>query len=57
MKRDLNDVSDGVVDLHPTNWESSRPKQPEPFFDKGWPGALAYFVGLAVTLTAIHYFR
>lgn len=57
MKRDLNEVSDGVINLNPANWQSDRPKPKEPFFAAGWPGALAYVVGLAVTLWAVRYFR
>lgn len=58
MKRDLDEWSDNrTVDLNPLNWRSDRPKPHEPILGKGWPGALAYFIGLSITLTAIHYFR
>jgi hypothetical protein len=58
MKRDLNEVSgDGVIDLNPANWQSERPKPREPFWGRGWPEALAYLIGLTITMTVIHYFR
>lgn len=58
MRRDLDDWSDDrTIDLNPLNYSSGRPKPREAFWGKGWPEALAYFIGLAVTFTAIHYFR
>ena len=58
MKRDLDEWSDNrTVNLNPANWQSDRPKQPEPFWGHGWPEALAYLVGLTITMTVIHYFR
>jgi hypothetical protein len=57
MKRDLNKVSDGFIDLNPINWQSDRQKPHEPFWGKDWPGALAYLIGFTIMMTVVHYLR
>ena len=57
MKRDLNEVSDGLIDLNPANWQSDRPKPDEPFFGEGLFPTLAYVIGFTIMATVVHYFR
>jgi hypothetical protein len=48
-------MDDKIVDLAPHEWRSERPKSREPIFGPGLPGALAYIVGFAITLTITHW--
>jgi hypothetical protein len=49
------DDPNGIVDLKPNEWKSEREKQREPFFGSGAPEAIAYLVGLVITVTVIHF--
>jgi hypothetical protein len=57
-RRDLDTwIDERTIDLHPANWISDRPKPAEPFWGDGWPEALAYLIGLSITMATIHHFR
>ena len=45
------------LDLAPYEWRSDRPKPREPFFGPGAPGALAYVIAFAITLTLMDWLR
>lgn len=58
MKRDIDEWSDNrTVNLNPANWQSGRPKPHEPFFGEGLFPTLAYVIGFAIMVSAVHYFR
>jgi len=44
-------------DLEPQNWTSEREKPHEPVFGPGLPGALAWLIGFAITVSITYYFR
>jgi hypothetical protein len=50
--------SEKYIDLPPHQWRSQddRPKQREPIFGPGLPGAIAYMVGFIATSSAVYFF-
>jgi hypothetical protein len=44
------------IDLPPKDWVSDREKPREPIFGPGFPGALAWLVGLVAAISARYFF-